>query len=254
MSPVGALEELAARLADAERRRGRAEADFERFSRALSHDLEAPLRHVAKFARMIVEGRETESAGTLSEWCEIVEDGARRMQDLVHGLMAIAGALRSEPEPGGIDVAEAGRAALGEVRRESPRGPEPVLGLEGSPEIVASRPLFAAVLRQLFSNGVRFQAPDATPRIVLRVSERGSESLVEVEDNGIGIPERERERIFEAFRRLHPRDVYPGNGIGLAICRLAVERMGGRIWAEAAPGGGSRFSFTLPREDAPPAG
>ena len=95
---------------------------------------------------------------------------------------------------------------------------------------------------------MKFSRPDAAPRIVVDAVRDGDTWQIRVTDNGIGVPEEERTRIFEAFHRLHSRDSIPGSGLGLAACRTIVERLGGRIWVEPAEEAGSRFCFTLPAE------
>jgi signal transduction histidine kinase len=99
----------------------------------------------------------------------------------------------------------------------------------------------------LIGNAIKYRAPDP-PRIRVTAEAKGKEWVFSVSDNGIGIAAEHAESVFVLFRRLHTRTEYPGNGIGLSICKKIVERHGGKIWVESEPGHGSTFRFTLPLE------
>jgi signal transduction histidine kinase len=102
------------------------------------------------------------------------------------------------------------------------------------------------VLGNLIGNALKFVPPDTDPRVTLRAEDRGAMVRILVEDNGIGIRPEHHERVFRVFERLHGRKAYPGTGIGLAIVKKGIERLGGRVGVESEPGGGSRFWFELP--------
>jgi light-regulated signal transduction histidine kinase (bacteriophytochrome) len=97
----------------------------------------------------------------------------------------------------------------------------------------------------LIGNAIKFRGPDAASRVQVSCATRGLYFVFSVADSGIGIDPRHAERIFAIFQRLHTRGEYPGTGIGLALCKKVVERSGGEIWLESAPGKGSTFHFTL---------
>jgi light-regulated signal transduction histidine kinase (bacteriophytochrome) len=99
-------------------------------------------------------------------------------------------------------------------------------------------------MQNLIGNGLKYHG-DSPPHVHVSAERAGTEWTVSVRDDGIGIDPKYNERIFEIFQRLHDRKVYPGTGIGLAVCRRVVNRHGGRIWVESEPGRGSAFHFTL---------
>lgn len=134
--------------------------------------------------------------------------------------------------------------------------------------VMADASQLTQLFQNLISNALKFRSPDVPPRIHISASdvctarnkprpssiEESQRSIYEahqwlfsVSDNGIGIDPKHFERIFVLFQRLHTREQYPGTGIGLALCKKIVERHGGIMWVESAPGKGSTFCFTLPR-------
>jgi two-component system, chemotaxis family, sensor kinase Cph1 len=115
------------------------------------------------------------------------------------------------------------------------------------PVVWAERSQMTQLLQNLIGNAIKFHGKDA-PEISVRAEKTGSQWLFSVSDNGIGIAPEQAEHIFVVFQRLHTRTEYPGNGIGLAICKKIVEHCGGKIWVEAQAGHGSIFKFTLPCE------
>jgi light-regulated signal transduction histidine kinase (bacteriophytochrome) len=115
------------------------------------------------------------------------------------------------------------------------------------PAVMGDFEILTKVVRHLIRNAIEYCGAPA-PRVHIS-SKRGNEGcVISVQDNGPGIDPLFHSRIFQAFKRLHGRE-YPGNGLGLALCRKAVEWHGGRIWVESAPGAGATFYFTLPPAD-----
>jgi light-regulated signal transduction histidine kinase (bacteriophytochrome) len=115
------------------------------------------------------------------------------------------------------------------------------------PVVRADAGQFIQVFQNLINNSIKFRGQDI-PRIRVSAQDRGQEWVFSVEDKGIGIDQKYADRVFDIFQRLHGRQEYPGNGIGLAICKKIVERHNGRIWFESEPGKGTTFFFTIPKE------
>jgi len=118
------------------------------------------------------------------------------------------------------------------------------------PSVRGDASLLTAVIQKMVNNAIKFRRPDVTPEVRLSVVEQPSTWQFTCADNGIGIEPEYADRIFVIFQRLHPKDRYPGTGIGLAMCKKIVEYHGGRIWLDAdADGAGSTFRFELPKLD-----
>jgi light-regulated signal transduction histidine kinase (bacteriophytochrome) len=117
------------------------------------------------------------------------------------------------------------------------------------PVVTGDRRQLAQLLENLLANAIKFGAPGRPPQIEIGAAppqSPGAPWTVSVRDRGIGIDPKHFERIFVIFQRLHSEGAYPGTGVGLALCKKIVERHGGRIWVESAPGQGAIFLFTLP--------
>src|SRR5262249_2843683 len=119
---------------------------------------------------------------------------------------------------------------------------------EGLPSVLGDRHQLIQLFQNLVGNAIKFRGKEK-PRIQVSAKKDGGEWVFAVQDNGIGIAAEHAEVIFMIFQRLHTRNEYPGNGIGLAICKKIVEQHHGRIWLESEPGLGSSFKFTLPEGD-----
>jgi light-regulated signal transduction histidine kinase (bacteriophytochrome) len=114
------------------------------------------------------------------------------------------------------------------------------------PVVAADETQMVQLFQNLFTNAIKFRGSSA-PSIHVGVEEGSDEWTFSVRDNGIGFEQEYADKIFGIFQRLHTRDEYPGTGIGLSLCKRIVERRGGRIWAEAEPGKGAAFFFTVPK-------
>jgi len=220
----------------------RSNADLEQFAYIASHDLQEPLRMVAAYTQLLAEryrGRLDENADKFIGYaCE----GALRMQSLIQDLLVFSRAGRN----GCV------RVDCGAVIQEILLSLGPAIKESGAvvthgtlPAVWANRSQITQVLQNLIGNAIKFRGKEP-PLISVQAEKTGQQWLFSVSDNGIGIPQEHAENIFVVFQRLHTRAEYPGNGIGLAICKKIVEHCGGRIWVESQAGRGSVFKFTIP--------
>ncbi len=232
-----------AQRACAERLR-HANGGLEQFVHAASHDLHEPLRMVRSYLELLARkyvGRLDEDADT---YIGFAVDGATRMQGLLSDLLILS---RLQTEGGAIVAVDSGaamQAALVELEaviRESNAD----ITADALPPVMADARQLALVFQHLLANAIKFHSPGTRAQIHVSVVTDGTSHTFAVRDNGIGIAARNAERVFRVFQRLHTPAEYPGRGLGLALCKKAVERAGGRIWLESEPGGGSTFRFVL---------
>jgi two-component system sensor histidine kinase/response regulator len=245
---------LARELQTKARELERSNADLAQFAHVAAHDLKEPLRTMRSYVELIVERLVGEGDPKLAKWSGHLIEAADRMRNLIEDLLDYARFDRKGVAPAWVETAAVLDEALLEVHASiEESGAKVTHGW--MPSVFGDRAQLVRLFENLVSNAVKFHGASA-PEIHVGVERRGTDWLFRVEDNGIGIPEKDLSRVFGLFERLHARDKYPGTGLGLAICRKIVERHGGRIWVESEAGVGSTFLFTLPAGDAsvlPPA-
>ena len=220
-------------------------SDLQHLSYGAAHDLKEPLATVQRNAEHIAAQSLAEPNGQVDEHVQSILDSCERMKGLVNHLLSVAhftsAPLRLEWTPGDILVWMAVSQLQAQINGDNARVTHDLL-----PKVLADQTQVARVLQNLISNAIKYRHPDRSPEIHISCNEFDDELQLEVRDNGCGIPDGQRERIFEPYRSLHGNEV-PGSGLGLWICRQIIERHGGRIWVESKPGEGSVFRFSLKR-------
>lgn len=251
------LRELAAELERrVEERTGELRAamrELESFSYTVSHDLRAPLRAIAGFAHLLREERGAMLGDEGLRLIDRIEANAMHMAALIDGLLALAQHSRRPLDKKPVDVGSLVGEVLGSLRQELQALDAEVVVAE-LPACHADPVLLRQVFANLLSNAMKYSAMRKPPRIEIGAREERGETVYWVRDNGVGFDMRYAQRMFRPFERMHPASEFPGIGIGLSIVRRIVERHGGRIWAESAPGEGATFSFTLGPDRASGAG
>jgi light-regulated signal transduction histidine kinase (bacteriophytochrome) len=172
-------------------------------------------------------------------------DGASRMQTLVNDVLLYSRAgtqsLDTKPVPAERVVNTALRSLDASIAETGA-----VIHRSNLPHIVADEMKLSQVFQNLIANALKFRKPDLAPEVTIGAKRESHEWIFSISDNGIGFEEKYTDRIFQVFQRLHGVGRYPGNGIGLAVCKRIIEHHGGRLWAESRLGEGSCFSFSLP--------
>ena len=233
---------------EAVRKLQRTTEDLKHFAYAASHDLQEPLRIVTSFTQLLSEkygGRLDEKA---HQYIAYAVEGAQRMEDLLKGMREYWQASeRGEDRFSAIDCNEVLKKAVLNLR-ESITNNEAVVTHDSLPTIWADEGMLVQVFQNLVGNAIKYRS-EKLPRVhVTAAKNTRREWVFSVRDNGIGIDPQYAEKIFTIFNRLHGNK-YPGSGIGLALCRKVIERLGGRIWVESMREQGSVFNFTIPSMD-----
>ncbi|MFY9907639.1 MAG: ATP-binding protein [Terriglobales bacterium] len=222
----------------------RSNAELEQFAYIASHDLQEPLRMVAAYTQLLAERYRGKLDDNADKFIGYASEGALRMQTLIQDLLAFSRVGR------GCDACVEVNCET--LMAEVLQNLEPAIKESGAevthaalPVVWADRSQMAQVLQNLIGNAIKFRGSEA-PRIFVQAEKTDAHWLFSVRDNGIGVAPEHVDSIFVVFQRLHTRTEYPGNGIGLSICKKIIERCGGKIWIESNAGHGSIFKFTLP--------
>ncbi len=230
---AGKVEELA-----------RSNADLEQFAYVASHDLQEPLRMVSAYTQLLAERYRGKLDEQADKYISYAVDGAARMQSLIQDLLAFSRVGRQETAVRITDCNEIVGQAMRDLQAAILESGA-VVTYGTLPRLMASSSQLKQVFQNLIGNGLKFRRSDP-PVIHISAEKRRAEWIFSVADNGIGISAEHAESVFIIFNRLHTRTEYPGNGIGLAICKKIIERHGGTIQVVPNEGGGTIFRFTLP--------
>jgi signal transduction histidine kinase len=222
----------------------RSNRDLEQFAYVSSHDLQEPLRMVSAYTQLLSDRYRGKLDENADKYIGYAVEGAQRMQTLIEDLLAFSRVGRNGVEHKATDCNAAVDAALKNLAAAVQESG--VIVTRGRlPSVHADHFQLVQLFQNLIGNAIKFRKSHA-PEIRIAAERVNDEWQVAVKDNGIGISPEYQEQIFVIFQRLHTRDEYSGNGVGLAICKKIVEQHGGRIWIESRPGSGSTFLFTLP--------
>jgi len=222
----------------------RSNADLEQFAYVASHDLQEPLRMVTAYTQLLAERYRGQLDENADKFIGYASEGALRMQVLIQDLLAFSRVGRNGSTSVSVDC----NATLKEVLQAlAPAIQESgaVVNYSELPAVWADRTQVAQIFQNLIGNAIKFRGI-ASPVVSVQAENTSEQWQFSVSDNGIGIAPEYAQNIFVVFQRLHARAEYPGNGIGLAICKKIIEHNGGKIWAESQAGCGSSFKFTLP--------
>jgi PAS domain S-box-containing protein len=227
----------------------RSNEDLEQFAYVVSHDLQSPLAQIVGFTQLLRKRCQGALDEKADEFMEFVIGGAKRMSQLINGLLAYSRVGTRGRIVGPIDAQGVLTSVLANLKSAIDESCA-VVNHEPLPIVRADAVQLSQLFQNLIENAIKFRR-DEPPTIHIGAHKIDGMWEFAFRDNGIGIDPRQQHRVFLVFQRLHDPAKYPGMGIGLAICKRIVERHGGRIWIESQPGEGSTFHFTLP--DAPQA-
>lgn len=223
----------------------RSNHDLEQFAYVAGHDLQEPLRTLGNYTHLFTRRYRGQLDAHADQYLNFIQGAVERMHSMIQDLLAFARVGQNEGAQRTLSLDALLRAAEQNVHAAlQDSGGQLIWDTPHSVRGQAS--LLTQLLTNLIGNALKFSRPGLAPEVRVTSQAVGGHVQVSVQDNGIGIAPEYAERVFEIFQRLHQRDSYAGNGMGLAICRRIVEHHGGRLWLESVPGQGSTFHFTLP--------
>jgi PAS domain S-box-containing protein len=226
-----------------------ANEELQAFAYSVSHDLRAPLRAMQGFAEALLEDYEDILDELGKEYATRIVSSAQRLENLIQDLLAYSRLTRSNLQLKVIDLTSIMSEVMTQIEADLTQTQAQVNIQSPLPEVIGHRPTLVQVIANLLINAMKFVDNGVQPQITVWAEMRGECVRLWVEDNGIGISPEHQKRIFRVFERLHGMETYPGTGIGLAIVRKGIDRMGGSVGVESQLGQGSRFWIELKNGD-----
>lgn len=237
------LDRSVARLREANR-------ELETFTYSVSHDLKAPLRGIDGYSRLLLTDHREQLDDEGREFLEHIRHATWHMGELIDDLLSYSRLERRELTLARQPLAAAVGVVLSGYRNElAAAGAVLEVHIDPGLGALADAQGLTLALRNLIDNAIKFSRASAPPRIAIEAVRRDGGVELSVRDNGVGFDMKFHDRIFSIFQRLHRSEDFPGTGIGLAIVRKAMERMGGRVQARSRPGEGATFTLHLPEAD-----
>ncbi len=225
----------------------RSNSELEQFASVASHDLQEPLRKVQAFGDQLECRYGSELNDEARDYLQRMRSASSRMSTLIDDLLRFSRVTTQAKPHVPVDLNRIAREVVADLEaRVAETGGR--VDVEPLPAVQADPTQMRQLLQNLIANALKFHRPDVPPvvRIAAAQASVGGMAAFTVSDNGIGFESAYEERIFRVFERLHPRDIYAGTGIGLALCRKIAERHGGTITGEGRPGEGATFTVALP--------
>jgi PAS domain S-box-containing protein len=236
-------QELAKRSADLES----INKELEAFAYSISHDLRAPLRHMAGYTELLQKKASSVVDEKSNRYMAMILESAKRMGNLIDDLLAFSRIGRAETQKTLVSLAQLVKEALAEVRQDA-EGRDIAWKISSLPDFYGDRSMLRVVLVNLIANAVKFTRTRLRAEIEIGCADGNTDQLIIfVRDNGVGFDMRYVHKLFGVFQRLHPSDEFEGTGIGLATVQRIINRHGGKVWAEGSVDSGATFYFSAPR-------
>ena len=245
---------LERRIQDRTEQLAEANMELRAFAHTIAHDLRAPLRNVQGYATALLEDEAATLSATGERFLRRILAVSQHMDRLVTDLLAYSQLSRAELRLQPVELDRVVQLALGDMETQIAASGARIDAASPLPTVLGNEAVLVQVFVNLIGNAIKFVAPDVTPHVRIDAHVTADAAWVRIADNGIGIPEDKRERVFDVFERLHGEDQYQGTGIGLAIVKKGVERLGGTVHVEpASTGTVIRLSLQRPRPQPLPA-
>jgi PAS domain S-box-containing protein len=221
--------------------------ELEAFAYSVSHDLRAPLRHMAGYTELLQKKISSTLDEKSTHYIMMMLESAKRMGNLIDDLLAFSRIGRTETQKTLVSLAQLVREALTEVRQDT-EGRNIAWKIGALPDFYGDRSMLRLVLINLLSNAIKFTRTRPQAEIEIGCTDGNSDDLVVfIRDNGVGFDMKYENKLFGVFQRLHQSDAFEGTGIGLATVQRIIHRHGGKVWAEGVVDSGATFYFSAPK-------
>jgi PAS domain S-box-containing protein len=219
--------------------------ELEAFAYSISHDLRAPVRHIAGFTQLLQKHSDPVLDDKSRHPISMILDSATRMGNLPDDLLAFSRIGRAEPQKATIHLEQLVNEAIGEIAPDT-QGREIIWRIGTLPICYGDPSLLRLVFSNLVSNAVKFTRTRLQAEIEIgSLNHKQNEAVVFVKDNGVGFDMKYKNKLYGVFQRLHSQEAFEGTGIGLATVQRIIRRHGGRVWAEATVDNGATFFVAL---------
>jgi light-regulated signal transduction histidine kinase (bacteriophytochrome) len=222
----------------------RSNKELEQFAYIASHDLQQPLRMVESYSELLIRRYENKLDQDANDFIHFIVDGVKRMQGLINNLLEYSRISTRGKSLVPTDINSVLQEVLGDFK-EKIEETNTTITYDTLPTINADAIQIIQLFENLISNAIKFC--EKKPEIHIGIQDEKDQWIFSVKDNGIGISPKHYDQLFVIFKRLVTEDQYPGNGMGLAICKKIVERHGGKIWVQSEVGKGTTFYFSIPK-------
>lgn len=223
-------------------------AELEQFAYVVSHDLQAPLRNIMSFTKLLERELGEDLGETPAEYMAFISDAVLQMKALIEDILALSRVSNRGEAFTACDLQNVMQEAINR-QQESIRETQGQVNYNNLPTITADKTQMVQLFQNLIGNALKFKHPDRDPVIDITAEVQQETLTLRCKDNGIGIAEEHHERVFGVFTRLHTDDDVAGTGIGLSICKKIVDRHQGQIQVQSQLGEGTSFVITLPIGD-----
>ncbi len=225
----------------------KANQELELFAGKAAHDLKEPLRMMSSFSSLLSRKYSGQLDQTGEEFINHIHDGAKRMEMLLTDMLTFAKSGADPRDSVQVDLNDIMHVVKSNLKLAITEK-EADIQIDELPAVMAANVSMVQLFQNIIANALKFTKPDIVPKIHIKsVTYDDNFHQISIQDNGIGIPKEQQEKVFIIFQRVHRRGDYEGSGIGLATCKKIVECLGGKIWIDSTEGEGTTFHFLLPK-------
>lgn len=218
---------------------------LEHFSRMVAHDLKEPLRTMRSFSQILIKKEGGKLNGSSVELLNYIVDGGKRMEDMISSILEFTRIGFSKVEHHKVNLDDIVHQTVYDLSAQINRSNAKVIIENSFPEVSGVKETLKLLFQNLISNALKFIDTSKSPEIILGLKRENEKIVYYISDNGIGIREEDKKRVFDTFTRLNSKSKYEGSGLGLATCQKIIQQHNGEIWIESELGKGTTFFFTI---------